>query len=117
MKLDEAKIHAADYTLTALCSGKEFRGLGAVASYLVMMAAQGANENAQLIFPTFGQNAEEWKQMKIKLTEEFVTSILGMGETKRTPVDAAGHLVEQVWDYYIGWAEAAARDDDSDLRA
>jgi hypothetical protein len=116
MKLEETKIYAADYVISALCSGNEFRGLGSIASYLVMTAAQGANENAQMIFPTFGQSAEEWKQMKITLTEEFVMSILGFGEVKQTPTEAAAHLVERVFDYYIDWAEAAARDADPELR-
>jgi hypothetical protein len=116
MKFEETKIYAAELVINELCSGTNFRGLGPLAGHLVMVAAQDANENAKLIFPTFGQNAEEWKQMKMRLTEEFVMSILGFGETKRTPAEAAAYLVEQVFDHYIGWAEVAARDEDPSLR-
>lgn len=117
MDFEATKIWAGEHVVRALCSGKEFRGLGETARYLVMVASQYADENAKFISATTTRTPASWQAMQEMVSQEFVISILGMGDVKRTPVEAAAHLVDTVWEAYIAWAEAAGRDADVSLRA
>ena len=107
--IDETKAYASEYTMNALCGGDRFNtfhGLGSVGNYLVQMAAQGANENALLISKTSTRTADSYHEMQKRLVQEYVSSIVGFGETRRTAIEAAAHLVQGVWDQYIEWARA-----------
>lgn len=117
MDIEATKIWAGEHVVRVLCSGKEFRGLGETARYLVMVASRYADENAKFISASSARTPEDWQAMEETVTRDFVIGILGMGDTKRTPVEAAAHLVDTVWDTYIAWAEVAGRDADVSLRS
>jgi hypothetical protein len=108
--IDETKAYAAEYVVNALCGGERFQafhGLGSVGRYLVQMTAQGADANAKFISEKTSRTPEKYQAMEKEVVQDFVTSIVGVGEVKRTAVEAAAHLVEQVWDAYIKWAKEA----------
>ena len=107
MDIDEAKEFAGDHVITALCSGRDFKGLGLLARYLVVAVAGPANENALHISESTTRTPEAFVAMQKKAQEDFVTGILGFGDTKYTPVEAAEILVETVWHAYIDWAKEA----------
>lgn len=110
MDIDETKAYAGEYVVNSLCGGSRFQafyGLGSMASYLVQIAASGADANAKHISSETTRTPEAYQAMEKELVQEFVTSICGIGDTRRTAVEAAGHLVERVWTHYIEWAQAA----------
>lgn len=115
MDIDETKAYASEYTMNALCGGDRFNafhGLGSLGNYLVQMAAQGANENAQLISKTSTRTADGYHAMQKRLVQEFVSGIVGFGFERRTAIEAAAHLVQGVWDQYIDWAQEAVQNPD-----
>lgn len=117
MKIEEAKQLAAEITIDSLTGAREFKGLGSLGNYIVLIVAQGAFDDA------FGPNAtihprsfvDEFEPMKTKAVQDFVLGILGMGDfddqrggktSYRAPAEAAGVLVQTVYDSYRGWATA-----------
>lgn len=66
---------------------------------------------------TSARTPEDWQTIQEAASQEFVISILGMGDVKRTPVEDAEHLFDTLWEAYIEWTEAAGRDADVSLRA
>lgn len=107
MDIDEAKTFAAEYTIDSLCSGRDFKGLGPLASYLVIAVAQSADENAKYISKETTRTPEKFQEMKKRVTQEFVMSICCSAIVRKTPIDAARELVDKVWHAYIDWAQEA----------
>lgn len=110
MDIDETKTYAGEYVMNALCGGDRFQafhGLGSIGRYLVQMSANGANDNALHISKSTTRTPEAYQAMEKEVVQEFVTSIVGISDEKRTAIEAAQHLVQRVWTAYIEWAQAA----------
>jgi hypothetical protein len=107
--IDQTKLYAAEYVVDSLCgsTGRRFEGLGPMARYLIQMTAQYADDNAKLISKETTRTPDAFMAMEKRVSEEFVMSILGMGDVKRSATEAAAELVQQVWTAYIVWAQEA----------
>lgn len=107
MDIDEAKEMAAEVTLDTLISGKDFKGLGPLARYLVIAVAGPANENAQFTSKETTRTPDAFAAMQKQAQQNFVSAICGFGDERKDPITAAHDLVEFVWWAYINWAKEA----------
>lgn len=106
MDIDQTKIYAGEQIVRALCSGKDFRGLGPEAEHLIRATAQGADENAKHISTETTRTQDAFFEMLDRVRDQFVMDVLGFGDEKMTPQEAAYKLVDTVWTQYIDWAQA-----------
>jgi hypothetical protein len=105
---DDMVRYAQQDIIAQLCSGKDFRGLGPSADYILMGSATTANENAVALYgKETARTPALFNELKVDCREQFVNDILGFGTEPKTPQEAAKRLVEKIFDQYISWAKLA----------